>query len=159
MIVAGDAVRGERLGGAIGRGAGGGDLAGEVREVVLHRLELGDRPAELDAVERVLHRLVEDAFERAGHLLGARGGGDQGQPGRVEAGRRLHVERGRAVKADRVARLAAEADAGADREALGRDQRDDRLAVARRDDRDVLGVAGERHVPRAAAKACRRRRS
>src|ERR1041385_5699737 len=39
------------------------------REVVLHRLELGDRPAKLDAVERPLHRLVEDVFESARHLL------------------------------------------------------------------------------------------
>ena len=47
----------DRLGRGVGGGARGGDLAGELRQIVLHRLELGDRPAELDAVERVLHRL------------------------------------------------------------------------------------------------------
>ena len=40
---------------AVGGGAGGGDLAGVVGQVLLNRLELGDRPAELDAVERELH--------------------------------------------------------------------------------------------------------
>ena len=62
-------VAGDRLSGGIGGGAGGGDLARQGREVVLHRLEFRDRPAELHAVERELHRLVEDVFEGAGHLL------------------------------------------------------------------------------------------
>src|SRR5665213_726903 len=75
--VAGDAVLGNGFGRAVGGGAGGGDLAGEVREVLLHRLELGDRPAELHAIQGELHRLLEDALERPGHLLRAGGGGDQ----------------------------------------------------------------------------------
>ena len=37
---------------------------------MLDRLELGDRPPELRAVEGILDRLFEDLFERAGHLLG-----------------------------------------------------------------------------------------
>ena len=46
------------------------------REVVLDRLELGDRAPELRAVERVLDRLFEDLFERAGHLLQPHGGAE-----------------------------------------------------------------------------------
>ena len=38
--VAVDAVFGDRLAGAVGGGAGGGDLASERGEVLLHRLEL-----------------------------------------------------------------------------------------------------------------------
>src|SRR6185312_548820 len=52
----GDAVGGDGLGGGVGGGPRGGDLAGELRQIVLHRLKLGDRPAELNAVERELHR-------------------------------------------------------------------------------------------------------
>ena len=41
------------------------------RQIVLHRLELGDRSAELHTIERVLDRLLEDLFERPGDLLQA----------------------------------------------------------------------------------------
>ena len=55
----------------VGGGARRRDLAGERRQIVLNRLEFGDRPPELRAVERVLDRLFENFFERPGHLLQA----------------------------------------------------------------------------------------
>ena len=58
-----------RLCGSVGGSARRRDLAGEHRQIVLNRLELRDRPPELRAVERVLDRLLEDLFERPGHLL------------------------------------------------------------------------------------------
>ncbi len=44
----------DRRGGGIGGGLSGGGLAGEHRELLLHRLELSDRASELDALARVL---------------------------------------------------------------------------------------------------------
>ena len=56
---------------------------------MLHRLELPDRAAELDPVEGPLHRLVEDVFERARHLLAPHHRAQPDHRGRVETGRRL----------------------------------------------------------------------
>ena len=120
---------GAGLGGEIGGGARRGDLAGQGRQIVLDRLEFGDRPAELRAVERVLHRLVEDLFERAGHLLRAHRGAETLQHVGVDVGG-LDRFRGRAVERDGVARLAGEALVMADRQARGRDQRHRPLVAA-----------------------------
>ena len=60
---------GAGLGGRVGSRTRRRHLAGQSREVVLDRLELGDRTAELRAVERVLDRLFEDLLECPGHLL------------------------------------------------------------------------------------------
>ena len=54
---------------------------------MLNRLELRDRPPELRAVERVLDRLLEDFFERPGHLLQA----DRG----AEADEQILIDRSR----------------------------------------------------------------
>ena len=155
--VAADAVHRERLGRPVRRGAGGGDLAGERRQVLLHRLELGDRPARVHAVERDIctdwSRMRSSApaicwLRAAAAIRVEAGPGSRpgASPIAVEAisppSRQFTVSQ----------RLAAEPDAGGDRrQALGVDQRDDGLAALRRDDRDVLCVAGERHEPRAAA--------
>ena len=95
--------------------------------------------------------MLEDSFQCAGHLLRARRGGDQGQPRRVEARRGADRLGSGAVEGHDVARLAGEADAGTDRDIFCLDQRDDMRAALGRDNRDVPGVAGERHMPRAAA--------
>src|SRR3954468_6976041 len=58
-----DTMVGDRLRRALGSRARRRDLACQLREIVLHGLELGDWPTELDAVQRPLHGLVENVFE------------------------------------------------------------------------------------------------
>src|SRR5271155_1520476 len=78
-----------RLGGSVGRSARRRYLARQHRQIVLNRLELGDRAPELRAVERVLHRLLEDLFERPGHLLQADRGPEADEQILID-GRRTH---------------------------------------------------------------------
>src|SRR3984893_4406567 len=56
------------LRGGVGCRPRGGPLARQYRQIVLDRLELGDRAPELRAVERVLHRLLENLFGATGQL-------------------------------------------------------------------------------------------
>ena len=76
----------------------GGDFAGEPREIVLHRLEFGDRPLERDALVGVAHRHVEDRFERARGLHAAHHAAHQHQGGLVDALRRRDGERRHAIE-------------------------------------------------------------
>ena len=76
--------------------------------------------------------------------------------GHVEARRRGDRGGARAVERDRVARLAGEAGALADRDRARRHQRHRRGAVPGGEHDDMPGIARERHLPRAAAQACRR---
>ena len=106
---------GDGLGRGVGGGAGHGHLAGQRREVVLHRLEFGDRPLEGDTLVGVSHGKVEDGLQRAGHLHGAGSGTHQQQGLPVEPGRSvLDRLRPRRVEAHGIEGIAADAGAVGD---------------------------------------------
>src|SRR5215472_18693522 len=140
----------------LGRGIGGGarrrHLSRKGGKVMLDRLELRDRAAELHAIERILDRLFEDFLESAGHLL---------QPDRrPETDENVLIYRSRPhglgndpVERDIVARLAGKARPLADRQIDSRDQRHRRRLVSvMGKERDMAGSAGEWHAARPAGK-------
>jgi len=51
----------------VGSGDGRGSLTGEDGKVVLHRLELRDRPAELHAFLCIRYAEIQRTLQRAGH--------------------------------------------------------------------------------------------
>ena len=104
--------RGDGDGGALDGDRRGRRLFGEQRQLLLDRLELGDRAAELDAVVGIAGRQGERGFHRARHLRRAKQ--------RAEALHQAHVDRigqrrraaARLDRAEMVARLAGEVLAG-----------------------------------------------
>ena len=102
-------------------------LSREHRQVVLNRLELRDRPAELALVRSVSERLFQAALERAGHLPGAHGRTHPPQPfGMIHCPRRRVRGRGHSIDDDGIARFPGE--------------RRSRLQAAR-------GAIDDRHAP------------
>ena len=123
-----------------------------LREIVLHRLELGDRPAELYPVQRPLHRLVEDVFERAGHLLRPHRGAELHDAEPCRDRRRRQPRSALAPSNDTVSRGSpARLVPWLIARPRGRHQRHRRGAVLLSEHDDMLGVARERHLTRAAA--------
>src|SRR6266446_4058342 len=98
----------------------GGHLARQYRQIVLDRLELGDRAPELRAVERMLHRLLENLFEGTGHLLQPHGRAKSHQPVLVESDGLHHLGH-HSVERHIVLRLARQARRLANRQARCRD--------------------------------------
>ena len=70
---------GDRVGRRARRGQGCGGLAGQLREIVLHRLEFRDLLFECNALVGVAHADVEHGFKAAGDLQAARYGAHQHQ--------------------------------------------------------------------------------
>ena len=84
-------------------------LPREHGQVVLHRLKLRDRPAELVTICGVPERLLQAALERSGHLLGAHRRSHSPQSlGKVHRRRRRPCDRDDSVEEDGIARLAGE---------------------------------------------------
>ena len=134
----------------VGCGVGGGGMGGEHGEIVLDRLELADRLAELHALARILQRDLQRARQRAGDLVGAHGGAEraQGLGGDVIAGRRDIAGAEIAVEGHVVARLHREIAAVLERAFLRIDARDHVGAVGFGENENGRGVARERHALR-----------
>ncbi len=141
-IVAG----GDRIGRVGHRHRRGGDLLGEQRELLLDRLDLADRAAELHAVIGILRRQGQGGFERARHLGGAADSAQAVDEIDIDGpGQRRHRAGGqRQIEAHGVARFAGEIDAAVALDPAGRDERD----KAARDDSDAFRRARPGHAAR-----------
>ena len=149
----------------VGRDARRRDLRGELRDLLLDRLELADRAAELHALAAIAHGEIEHLVERARHLR--RPAQRAAPPQRVRSMPRRPA-RPRPPPATTssnrtvVARLAGEVFAVRQRALVHRDARHVDAAVMRREHGERLGVARPWHVPRCrrtSASRCRRARA
>ena len=131
------------------RGAGRRALGGELREVLLHRLQGGNGPAELDPLSAIAGGHLQDLLGRGRYLdaAGERAGGAHfaGHVG-VLAINRDDSDRRDVSQPDIVPGLVGEVGAAADRGAFRLEQ-DDRgpLLISRAGEHEVRCPAGPRH--------------
>src|SRR5712691_9559958 len=129
-------------------------LAGEAGEIMLHRLELGDRPLEGDALVGIANRERENCLERSRGLNAARRPAHQHQGLLVEAGRRRgNCDRFAALERHAVQSIPGEAATVAQAAGVPVDECDHGARHARRQHRKVPGLFGERNAAGAAAQS------
>jgi hypothetical protein len=144
-------------------GGGGGhckrccDLAGEPRQVLLHRLEFADRPLEGDALVGVGDAQRQYRFQYTGSLDAADRRAHQQQGSLLEMrGRRRAAQRSGTVEGHDVGGVAGEIAVVGQPAILSLDKGYHRLAAAIGKHGDLLRLAGERYADRAAAECAAR---
>ena len=156
--VAVDAVVRNGVGGRTGGGQRSGCLAGEAREVLLHRLEFADLALERDALVGVSDGHRQHRLQRAGNLQAAHGRAHQHERRLIEAGGRCCAAHDlRALERHRIRTVTSEIFTLGHAAIGDFHQSNNRTFAGRCNDSKVFGIFGERNACERFRSRCRRR--